>query len=230
MIDLIKNDDISCLVLFGSHATNEADEESDIDLLGINRSTLRTVRENGKVNLSLYSLDELTRMAQSGNIFLLHVLLEGICIYNPDIFNNLKDKFKYKENYDIDIATAFYLAKTIFRERDNISNWIVANKRISWCIRTILISISVHKRHPIFSKRKLASSCINTGLNYESSFSLIDAKSNKERNDNILNYLNVFLGFYDNYNEEIKNSCFSSGIVVSTLDSIFKTPSFYDEP
>jgi len=229
MIDLIKNDDISCLVLFGSHATNEADKESDIDLLGINTSTLRTVRENGKVNLSLYSLDELMRMAQSGNIFLLHVLLEGICIYNSKMFDNLKESFKYKDNYDIDIATAFYLANTIFREKDNISNWMIANKRISWCVRTILISVSVHNRKPVFSKSKLALSCINVGLDYESSFSLIDAKSNKKRNDKVLNYLNVFLNYYNNYNEEIKNSRFSSGIVISTLDSIFKSPSFYDE-
>lgn len=77
MIELIKNDSLDCLVLFGSHATNEADEDSDIDLLGINNSTLRTVRENGKVNLSLYSLTELKQMARSGNIFILHVILRA---------------------------------------------------------------------------------------------------------------------------------------------------------
>lgn len=229
MIDLIKNDDISCLVLFGSHATNDADEDSDIDLLGINKSTLRTVRENGKVNLSLYSLDELSRMAESGNIFILHIILEGICIFNPTIFNELKDKFKYKDNYNIDIATAFYLATVILREKDNISNWVIANKRISWCVRTILISISVQNRKPLFSKSKLASSCIESGLDFEESFSLIDAKSNKERNDKILDYLACFLDNYKDYNEEIVRSNFSSGIVVATLDSIFTTPPLYDE-
>ncbi|NWA60024.1 nucleotidyltransferase domain-containing protein [Pantoea sp. B9002] len=230
MIDLIKNDDISCLVLFGSHATNDANEDSDIDLLGINKSTLRTVRENGKVNLSLYSLDELTRMAQSGNIFVLHILLEGICIYNPSIFNNLKEKFNYKDNYNIDIATAFYLAKTILNEKNNITNWAIANKRISWCVRTILISISVEDRKPIFSKSKLALSCMESGLDFKDSFSLIDAKSNKERNDRVLHYLSTFLDHYKNHNEDIVRNNFSSGIVVATLDSIFTSPSFYDEP
>ncbi|MFP2384587.1 nucleotidyltransferase family protein [Enterobacter ludwigii] len=228
MIELIKNDNISCLVLFGSHATNEASEDSDIDLLGINNSTLRTVRENGKVNLSLYSFSELMKMAKAGNIFILHVLMDGVCVFNQQIFNEIKDNFIYKKNYDIDIATAYYLARTILSEVDNISNWPVANKRISWCVRTILISISVEQRKPIFSKSKLASSCVNTGLCYEDAFSLVDAKSNKNKNTNVLNSLSKFLNHYRNYNKDIINKSFSSSIVVSTLDSILQNGSFYD--
>lgn len=72
--------------------------------------------------------------------------------FNPKIFDELKNEFQYKENYNIDIATAFYLANVILNEKDNISNWAVANKRISWCVRTILISISVENRKPVFSK------------------------------------------------------------------------------
>ncbi|QDP35132.1 nucleotidyltransferase domain-containing protein [Klebsiella pneumoniae] len=228
MIELIKNDSLDCLVLFGSHATNEADEDSDIDLLGINNSTLRTVRENGKVNLSLYSLTELKQMARSGNIFILHVILEGVCVFNPKVFDELKNEFQYKENYNIDIATAFYLANVILNEKDNISNWAVANKRISWCVRTILISISVENRKPVFSKRKLAMLCLSAGLSYEDSYLLVDAKSNKEKNDNILNCLSFFLDYYKNYNEEIVKNIFSSGIVVATLDSILNSSNFYD--
>lgn len=228
MIELIKNDSLNCLVLFGSHATNEADEDSDIDLLGINDSSLRTVRENGKVNLSLYSFSELKEMARAGNIFILHVILEGICVFNPRVFDELKREFHYKDDYNIDIATAFYLAKVILNERENISNWPIANKRISWCVRTILISISVEKRIPIFSKRKLAMSCINTGLSFEESFCLVDAKSNKERNEELLLSLSIFLEYYKDYNEEIKMNVFSSSIVVATLDSILNSSGFYD--
>lgn len=228
MIELIKNESLDCLVLFGSHATNEADNDSDIDLLGINNSTTRTVRENGKVNLSLYSLSELENMAKSGDIFILHVLLEGICVFNQDIFNRLKEKFKYKDNYNIDIATAFYLAGVILREKDNISNWAIANKRISWCVRTILISISVENRMPIFSKRKLSVSCVNYGLSFEDSFFLVDAKSNKEKNNKILNSLSIFLEHYKEKNKKMNLNVYSSGIVVATLDSILSTPTFYE--
>jgi len=176
---------IKCLVLFGSHARGDHDLHSDIDLLGIDNSYDYGVTSIGTTNLSLYSEDKIKQMMIEGDLFALHIKEEGVCIYNSEAFNDLKRHFTYKESYSVDIYTSYFLAKKIFERKHEIKDWKFANRRISWCIRTFLISLSAENKLPVFSKSaisKFAMELVDKNkISADEFYCLIDAKSHAKK-------------------------------------------------
>ncbi|OAT30048.1 hypothetical protein M976_01168 [Buttiauxella ferragutiae ATCC 51602] len=226
----IKNENaLKCLILFGSHARGDIDIHSDFDLLGIDDSKDYTVKDVGKVNFSLYSSSEALKLSSEGNLFFLHIITEGKCLFNEDFFSQLKSVFSYKESYLEDAIIAYFLAEKILEKKEIITNWVIANKRISWCVRTILIAISANNRNPIFSKYELASVAFKNKYSSQQSITLIDAKSKDSRDENILFLLTEFLIEYIYLKDKAsKGMLYSKGIVSSTLLSIVNTtPVFY---
>lgn len=80
------------IILFGSYARGEADEYSDLDLVVIKPTDQRFIdrlietarcldNDLGKVDVFVYTPEELEEMKQSGNPFIEQVLAEGIVIY-----------------------------------------------------------------------------------------------------------------------------------------------------
>ncbi|MBF0179126.1 MAG: nucleotidyltransferase domain-containing protein [Magnetococcales bacterium] len=83
------------IILFGSHARGEADENSDLDLLVVvdedfsNRSRWRELQRIRKLvasfpmskDIMLYSRDEVARWRDSANHIIAHVLREGRLLY-----------------------------------------------------------------------------------------------------------------------------------------------------
>jgi len=77
--------------LFGSHARGEADEDSDVDLVVIQetdqpffermRRMMACVDPDWRVDLLVYTPDELARMRQRGNAFAELVAEEGIRLH-----------------------------------------------------------------------------------------------------------------------------------------------------
>lgn len=202
---------------------------SDFDLLGINDSRDYTVKDVGKVNFSLYSTSESLKLASEGNLFFLHIVKEGKCLFNDAFFSRLKECFTYKESYLEDAVVAYFLAEKILAHKDIITNWVIANKRISWCVRTILIALSANEKSPIFSKYELANIAFKSNYSSQESLSLIDAKSTNDKDDKILSMLQDFLIEHCNLKGKIsKGVLYSKGIVSSTLFSIINTsPVFY---
>ncbi|KJV49916.1 hypothetical protein VH86_01780 [Pantoea sp. BL1] len=221
---------IKCLVLFGSHARGDHDLHSDIDLLGIDNSYDYGVTSIKTTNLSLYSEEKLTEMMAQGDLFALHLKEEGICIFNDEIFNVIKKSFKYKDDYSSEIYTSYLLAKKILEREAEIKDWAFANRRISWCIRTFLISLSAEKRTPFFSKKAMstfANDISNKTINklsFEDQYFLIDAKAHSSKNEKILTLLSIFLHCFSEFDDEnkiTKRVFYSSGVVCNTLESLF---------
>lgn len=229
MIKVNNESTLKCLILFGSHARGDVDIHSDFDLLGIDDSKDYTVKDIGKVNFSLYSSEEALRLSHEGNLFFLHIINEGKCLFNDDFLNQIRNAFSYKESYLEEAVVAYFLAEKILEKKDAITNWVIANKRISWCVRTILISISADNRHPIFSKYELANVAFKKKFTSQQSIMLIDAKSKECKDNNVLFLLEEFLQEYIYLKDKIsKGILYSKGIVSSTLFSIINTsPVFY---
>lgn len=228
MININKN--LKCLVLFGSHARGDIDSQSDFDLLGIDDSKDYSVRDVGKVNFSLYSSSEIIKMSEDGNLFILHIIKEGKCLFNDDFFDILKSSFTYRDSYEEDAIVAYFLATKIYQNKDKITNWPLANKRISWCVRTILISISADNKKPVFSKLALAEIAFQHKYNTLESHKLIDAKSNTQKDEKVLQLLSDFIFEYKYLSNKMnKGILYSRGIVASTINTIMNTtPVFYD--
>lgn len=144
-------------------------------------------------------------------------------------FSQLKESFIYKESYLEDAVVAYFLAEKILGHKDIITNWVIANKRISWCVRTILIALSANEKNPIFSKYELANVAFKRNYSPKESISLIDAKSRYKKDDKILLMLQDFLIEHQELKGQIsKGILYSKGIVSSTLFSIINTsPVFY---
>lgn len=91
----------STVILFGSYSRGDYNENSDIDVLEV------TQKENkpysiSNINYSTYTNQQLKKMAKSGNLFLLHIILEGkILKGDPAIISNLKKEFNKPENYQL---------------------------------------------------------------------------------------------------------------------------------
>ncbi|QFH63259.1 nucleotidyltransferase domain-containing protein [Leclercia adecarboxylata] len=221
---------IKSLILFGSHSRGDNTIDSDIDLLGIEDAQQFTVRNVEKVNFSFYSTEKSLQMCKEGDLFFLHIISEGKCLFNDSFFNQLRNSFRFKESYLNEAAIAYYLAQKIIKNSPNISNWSVANKRISWCVRTILIALSAEQRNPIYSKTQLSAKLIEIGFESKSTLLLIDAKKINYENKDILNLLSYFIYKYSFLEKELsKKEFYSSGIVHSTLDAILNSvPSHYE--
>jgi predicted nucleotidyltransferase len=83
------------IILFGSHATGEADEYSDWDFVIIKDTDERFMQrlveasriigtDVGKVDILIYSPEEWQRMIEWGNPFAQEVLRKGIVVYEKE--------------------------------------------------------------------------------------------------------------------------------------------------
>ncbi len=82
------------IILFGSWARNEADSESDLDLILIKDTSARfldrlreayaLLTDFGAIDLLVYTPQEVTQMLAGGNAFLEDALTEGIVLYEEE--------------------------------------------------------------------------------------------------------------------------------------------------
>jgi len=144
------------LLLFGSKARHDSDASSDIDLLGVYEDKKISSITHDSVHLFLYPEITILEKMTSGDLFALHLKEESIILHGEDYINDVFSKFKYKESYDYEISKAVFLIKEIATSYHLIKNKKIANKKISWCVRTAIIATSAEDRNPVFSKRKIS--------------------------------------------------------------------------
>lgn len=147
---------MKALALFGSTARYEREIDSDIDLLGVYENNVIHNRSSSLVNIYLYPEKTLIEKMESGDLFALHLVKESLPIYGDELLSDIFSNFKYKENYLHEISIALFISKILIDNYDSIKNKDVANKKLSWCIRTAIIAISAQDRNPVFSKKSLA--------------------------------------------------------------------------
>lgn len=147
---------ISAVALFGSRARGDHGEGSDVDLLFITAERHPRHRTVNNLSLSLYPIDWLLDRAADGDLFICHLAHEAKPLYDPaGEFARVRSTFQFRDSYDREIRHASDLGWLLGRFADDLPNSSLANRRIAWCVRTILIAKSAERRRPIFAPSEL---------------------------------------------------------------------------
>lgn len=203
---------MKALVIFGSTARNERSFDSDIDMLGVYDKEKITAVSKESVSLFLYPEATLREKMVSGDLFALHLVEESIPIYGSEIIKDIYSNFKYKESYIVEINTAIKISTEILSIYDKLRSHKNANKKIAWCLRTIIISISAQDRTPVFSKQKLSDYIKINGFEPRELFIFINIKSMGKklppkithRISCLFNELSVYSDFHNHgYNQDV---------------------------
>ncbi len=149
---------IQALILFGSHARGDNQRDSDLDLIAVVEEAPSKPFEKESLSISFYSKKFLVKISADGNLFALHLTREAIPITDPDnVLVEMRRAFTAKNSYDKDISDASMLGWFLIRHSNKVQNWNLFNKRIAWCVRTIIIATAFTKTgHAIFSAQALS--------------------------------------------------------------------------
>lgn len=192
---------VTSLIIYGSCARGDNVSTSDVDLLSlVSEGDYRMIVQN-KINLALYPKTDAFEMARNGELFMLHIVREGRALIDFDTdFEKLKTDFQFKLSYGTDIANATALGWALIHLGKNIKNFALVNKRIAWCVRTILIAKAAERQEAIFSTQALAQFA-----NDPSIAKLIENKNNSTSNLKIHKPFQEFLEEWGNSKAHIKS-------------------------
>lgn len=180
---------LDTLIIYGSGARDDQDAHSDVDLLGITSMQDYNMIVKKKVNIAIYPVAQAFRMAKHGDLFMLHIVSEGQAIYDgKGYFSELQSIFSFKPSYDLDICNASDLGWVLLRYARVAENVTLINKRIAWCVRTILIAKAAEERLPIFSAKALSDFSKSRAV-----YALIKNKNNEKIILSMLSDFNKFL-------------------------------------
>jgi predicted nucleotidyltransferase len=177
------------VALFGSRARGDHEPGSDTDLLLItSESRPRHVLANN-MSLSLYPTRHLLKSARGGDLFVCHLVQEAKVLYDDQgRFEKIRKEFKLRVSYDNEIKKASELGWFLFRHGRSFENIPTVNRRIAWCVRTVLIARAAEARHPIFAADALAGFAGSAAVGR-----LIRHKSSGDLEEKILSDLAEFL-------------------------------------
>jgi predicted nucleotidyltransferase len=140
------------LVLFGSRARGDHNSGSDTDLLLITSEPRPRHGLVSNISLSFYPADYLTTKAQAGDLFVCHLVNEAKVLSDSNgVFDMVRRAFRLRKSYGDEIAKATELGWFLFHHGAEFEQIRIANRRIAWCVRTILIARTAEARQPIFS-------------------------------------------------------------------------------
>ncbi|MRX49013.1 hypothetical protein GI374_00885 [Paracoccus sp. S-4012] len=143
------------MMLYGSFARGDFTETSDIDLLQIKQSGRPFSVRRGNVELQVMPAGKLLEMAREGDLFALHLALEGQTIFDPSgFFSNFRESITVQKNYDQPRRRASDLGWFLIDQAKSADPCII-NRRFAWCARTILISLAVERGRFLFSPTSL---------------------------------------------------------------------------
>ncbi|WP_113367304.1 nucleotidyltransferase domain-containing protein [Rhizobium mayense] len=148
---------ITAMLLFGSHARGDEDVYSDTDLLLISQDDQPRHIQKGHLSTSIYPAEDLLKRAENGDLFVCHIVREAKAIYDPlDQLASLQARFLLRASYEQEIQNASDLGWFIIDYGHDNNLTSLLNRRIAWCVRTILIARSAEKRKPVFSAEELS--------------------------------------------------------------------------
>lgn len=180
---------IASLIIYGSCARGDNVATSDVDLLSLtSEGDYRMIVQN-KINLALYPRSDAFEMAKTGELFMLHIVREGRALIDFDTdFEKLKADFQFKPSYGTEISNATALGWALIQLGREVKNFALVNKRIAWCIRTILIAKAAERKEAIFASQALAKFANDPSL-----ANLIENKNSSTSNQKIYKPFQDFL-------------------------------------
>ena len=144
------------ILLFGSLARGDQSDNSDTDLLTVTLDDETRHISVGHLSLFLYPWSTLENSARNGDLFVYHLVREARPLFDPDGYlPKLKEAFRVRPDYMVEIAHATDLGWYLTRYGDDLNSHLLA-KRALWCIRTILIARSAEHDEPVFAPQLLA--------------------------------------------------------------------------
>jgi predicted nucleotidyltransferase len=148
---------ILSLVLFGSRARGDQRDNSDVDLLGIEKDGNVGKKEAGDhTSFFRYPIATLHSFFLDGDLFALHLKLEGQILYDTqNLFSDARDQFRYRDTYSRELREASGIIWFISDQLENIQTEL-SRRKLIWAIRTILIARLTEQRTPAFSSSALA--------------------------------------------------------------------------
>lgn len=160
---------ITAQFLFGSHARQDHNADSDVDILCITNEDWQKSSSHSNINVSFYPKDHFLLSALNGDLFLLHIIRESKILYDPTGLLAVASKsFKLRSSYDSDIKHASDLGNFLINYAQKLpyqeKSQKIINKRVAWCARTILIAVNIRKGDIIFDAAGLSKKSGSTEL------------------------------------------------------------------
>ena len=147
---------ILALLVYGSRAREDHSVDSDTDLFAITDDERYEMIVEGTTNIACYPLAQAISRAEGGDLFFMHITLEAKAIYDPSrAFEKIKKSFVKKDSYASEISNASELGFALIAHAEQIQDYYLLNKRLAWCLRTILIARAAELERPTFSKEGL---------------------------------------------------------------------------
>lgn len=148
---------IEALMLFGSAARGENDENSDVDLLAIAAEHKPFSKKTKQTEIQFLAPRELLKSASEGDLFAIHLAFEGKVIFDSTgVFTKFKEKLVIRKDYEREIGWGSDLAWFLHDFAMKNRNARLVNKRIAWCVRTIAIASLIQSGRILFSPKALA--------------------------------------------------------------------------
>lgn len=141
------------------------------------------------MSLSLYPTRHLLRSARSGDLFVCHLVQEAKVLYDDQgRFEKVRQEFRLRDSYGDEVKKASELGWFLINHGRRFKNSATVNRRIAWCVRTILIARTAEARHPVFAADALAKFAGSVKVEQ-----LIRHKSSNDLRDQILSSFAEFL-------------------------------------
>ncbi len=177
------------MALFGSRARGDDDPDSDVDILLITDEEKPRLISSSRMSFSFYPSSWLISKAKEGDLFVLHLIREAKVMYDErGNFDAMSKAFQFRKSYAPLIEQASTLGRFLLRHREDFDEASVVNKRIAWCVRTILISRAAESGAAIFSASALAEFAGARSVE-----ELIRNKAARSLNPSMLHSFRVFL-------------------------------------
>ena len=181
------------LILFGSYARGTQNLSSDIDLLAITDGPRARKRTFGNTELQFVNTEDMSAMANRGDLFALHLAFEGVPIADEHgAFRSFKSKLRIRSDYEIEKQHSVDLASYLIMYGRNARTSGLVNKRLAWCIRTYCIAILAEQGRMIFSPEGISNAFPSEAIR-----SLITSRRSEHSDDVRFELVREFFEFFD---------------------------------
>jgi hypothetical protein len=137
-------------------ARGDSSETSDVDLLISEVTGSIKSERTGRVEVQYTPQDFLMEMSARGDLFAIHLAYEAKIVSDPDsFFVKFSAALKIKSSYADEREAASALATYLLKRKLSKPQIPIRNKRVAWCVRTILISLLLEKGDIVFSPTRL---------------------------------------------------------------------------
>jgi predicted nucleotidyltransferase len=158
---------IEAMMLFGSSARSDSSDSSDVDLLAIHNASEPYNLKKTSLELQFLTRKLLLELAENGDLFAIHLAFEGKVIFDKTgVFNEFRESLKIKKSYLETVKKASSLGWFLIEHGNLSSNRIMLRKRITWCLRSILIAKLVESGRIIFSPSGLIEAFQDDNVTY----------------------------------------------------------------